>query len=127
MPIPALLLRYSNTTIWRYYAVAPLLGLKSALLPLVFKVRVMRALAKWWDKREEIVTLGFAKAKSFSYEEIKARDFNLDLYGYPHEEEEILEPLELIQQYKSMRHEQEGKINQILGQIMSMLNDKSPS
>ena len=125
MPIPALLLRYSNTTIWRYYAVAPLLGLKSALLPLVFKVRVMRALAKWWDKREEIVTLGFAKAKAFNYEEIKARDFNLDLCGYPHEEEEILDPLEAMSAYQQQRASLNQEIDQVLVQIAAMLGDRA--
>ena len=85
----------------------------------------MRALAKWWDKREEIVTLGFAKAKAFNYEEIKARDFNLDLCGYPHEEEEILDPLEAMSAYQQQRASLNQEIDQVLVQIAAMLGDRA--
>ena len=85
----------------------------------------LSALAKWWDKREEIVTLGFAKAKAFSYEEIKARDFNLDLCGYPHEEEEILDPIEAMSAYQQQRASLNQEIDQVLAQIAAMLRDKA--
>ena len=52
----------------------------------------------WWNNREEINVDGFDKAKKYTAEEIAARNYNIDLCGYPHEEEEILPPKELIQQ-----------------------------
>ena len=54
----------------------------------------------WWNNREEISIDGFDKAKKYTAEEIAARNYNIDLCGYPHEEEEILPPKELIQQYQ---------------------------
>ena len=44
---------------------------------------------KWWNDREEINKDGFDKAKKFSVEEIIAKNYNIDLCGYPHEEEEF--------------------------------------
>ena len=52
---------------------------------------------EWWSNREEITIDGFDKAKKYSVDEIMARTYNIDLCGYPHEEEEILPPKELIQ------------------------------
>ncbi|MGM9917406.1 N-6 DNA methylase, partial [Anaerotignum sp.] len=57
----------------------------------------------WWNNREEINVDGFDKAKKYTAEEIAARNYNIDLCGYPHEEEEILPPKELIQQYQEKR------------------------
>ena len=53
---------------------------------------------EWWSNREEITIDGFDKAKKYSVDEIMARTYNIDLCGYPHEEEEILPPKELIAQ-----------------------------
>ena len=50
---------------------------------------------KWWNDREEINEDGFDKAKKFSVEEIIAKNYNIDLCGYPHEEEEILPPAKI--------------------------------
>ena len=55
----------------------------------------------WWNNRVEINEDGFDKAKKYTFEELKERSFNLDLCGYPHEEEKILPPKELIQQYQA--------------------------
>ena len=60
------------------------------------------AAVNWWNNREEINVDGFDKAKKFTAEEIAARNYNIDLCGYPHEEEEILPPKELIQQYQEL-------------------------
>ena len=55
---------------------------------------------EWWENRQEIQEEGFDKAKKYSIDEIKEKNYNIDLCGYPHEEEEILPPKELIQQYQ---------------------------
>ena len=75
----------------------------------------------WWDNREEINVDGFDKAKKFTAEEIAARNYNIDLCGYPHEEEEILPPKELIQQYQEKRASLNADIDRILAQITEIL------
>lgn len=75
----------------------------------------------WWDNREEINEDGFDKAKKYTFEELKERSFNLDLCGYPHEEEEILPPKELIQQYQEKRASLNAEIDRILAQITDIL------
>ena len=76
---------------------------------------------KWWNDREEINKDGFDKAKKFSVEEIIAKNYNIDLCGYPHEEEEILPPKELIQQYQEKRASLNADIDRILAQITEIL------
>ena len=75
----------------------------------------------WWNSREEINVDGFDKAKKYTIEEIAARNYNIDLCGYPHEEEEILPPKELIQQYQEKRASLNADIDRILAQITEIL------
>ena len=56
-----------------------------------------------------------------SVEEIIAKNYNIDLCGYPHEEEEILPPKELIQQYQEKRASLNADIDRILAQITEIL------
>ena len=49
------------------------------------------------------------------------RTYNIDLCGYPHEEEEILPPKELIQQYQEKRASLNADIDRILAQITEIL------
>lgn len=76
---------------------------------------------EWWRNREAITIDGFEKAKCYTAEEIAARNYNIDLCGYPHEEEEILEPKELIQQYQEKRASLNADIDRILEQITAIL------
>lgn len=76
---------------------------------------------EWWDNREEITIGGFDKAKKYSVEDLKARNYNIDLCGYPHEEEEILPPKELILQYQEKRASLNADIDRILAQITDIL------
>ena len=75
----------------------------------------------WWDNREEINVDGFDEAKKYTTEEIAARNYNIDLCGYPHMEEEILPPKELIQQYQEKRASLNADIDRILAQITEIL------
>ena len=75
----------------------------------------------WWNNRKEINVDGFDKAKKYTAEEIAARNYNIDLCGYPHEEEEILPPKELIQQYQEKRASLNADIDRILAQITEIL------
>lgn len=76
---------------------------------------------KWWKNREEINIDGFDKSKKYTYKEIEERNFNIDLCGFPHEEEEILPPKELIQQYQEKRASLNADIDKILSQITDIL------
>lgn len=75
----------------------------------------------WWYKREEITLEGFDKAKKYTAREIAERNYNIDLCGYPHEEEEILPPDELIRQYQEKRAGLNADIDRILAQITEIL------
>ena len=46
---------------------------------------------------------------------------HIDLCGFPHEEEEILPPKELIQQYQEKRASLNADIDRILAQITDIL------
>ena len=76
---------------------------------------------RWWDNREEISIYGFDKSKKYTAKELEDRNYNIDLCGYPHEEEEILQPKELIQQYQEKRASYNADIDRILGEITSIL------
>lgn len=76
---------------------------------------------EWWKQREEITVDGFDKAKKYTAAELAERGFNIDLCGFPHEEEEILPPKELIQQYQEKRASLNADIDRILAQITDIL------
>lgn len=76
---------------------------------------------EWWENRQEIQEEGFDKAKKYSIDKIKEKNYNIDLCGYPHEEEEILPPKELIQQYQEKRASLNADIDRILAQITDIL------
>ena len=75
----------------------------------------------WWKTREEINVDGFDKAKKYTIEEIKEKKYNIDLCGFPHEEEEILPPDELIRNYQSKRASLNADIDNILSQVSKIL------
>lgn len=79
---------------------------------------------EWWNNRVEINEDGFDKAKKYTIAEIAERKYNLDLCGYPHEEEEILPPDELIKQYRQKRAALNSEIDVILAKVEEMLGIK---
>ena len=77
---------------------------------------------KWWNDRKEITIDGFDKAKQFSYEQLTDElGYNLDQCGYPHEEEEILDPMDLIQRYQEERASLNAEIDRVLADITAIL------
>lgn len=76
---------------------------------------------EWWDNRQEIAIDGFDKAKKYDVQALIDRTYNIDLCGYPHEEEEILPPKELIKQYQEKRASLNAEIDRILAQITEIL------
>ena len=78
----------------------------------------------WWNNRKEIVVDENPKAKKYTFDEIKARNYNIDLCGFPHEEEVILEPNDLITQYQEKRASLNANIDSILLKIKTILESK---
>lgn len=78
---------------------------------------------EWWNNREEIIEDDFPKAKKYTKKELEDMHYNLDLCGYPHEEEEILEPRELIRQFKEKRENLNIEIEQTLAKILEILDE----
>lgn len=79
---------------------------------------------EWWKNRKEISEDGFDKAKKYSAKFLKENGYNLDLCGFPHVEEEILEPKELIAKYTDKKEKLEHEINNILAEIKKLLDIK---
>ena len=80
---------------------------------------------EWWGNREEIIVDDAPKAKKYTAEEIAALGYNIDLCGFPHEEEEILAPQDLIRQYREKRASLDAEIDRVLGEIIALLGDKA--
>ena len=77
---------------------------------------------EWWDNRVAIAENGFDKAKSFTAKELAEElNYNLDQCGYPHEEEEILSPMDLIQRYQEERASLNAEIDRVLAEITEKL------
>ena len=68
------------------------------------KLEHFQPVLDWWNDRQEINEEGFDKAKKFTVQQLTEElGYNLDQCGYPHEEEEILAPMDLIQRYEEQR------------------------
>ena len=76
---------------------------------------------EWWNNRQAIEVDGFDKARKYTVEELQERNFDIDLCKYPHEEEEILPPRELIQQYQAKRASLNADIDRVLANISEIL------
>lgn len=80
----------------------------------------------WWNNRTEINIDGFDKAKKYTAKQlIEDFNYNLDLCGYPHEEEEILDPMDLIQRYQEERASLNAEIDRVLADITKLLRGEN--
>ena len=61
------------------------------------------------------------KARTYTAQELVDRNYNLDLCGYPHKEEEILPPKDLILEYQEKRASLNADIDHILEKITAVL------
>ena len=76
----------------------------------------------WWNNRTEIEEEGFDKAKKYRKEDLENKyNYNIDLCGYPHEEEVILAPHDLIQRYQEERASLNAEIDRVLDEITTLL------
>ena len=80
---------------------------------------------KWWqsDRHSLQDESGNFKAKSYTKEELESRNYNFDLCGYVSEEEEILEPLELMEQIKTERDKLNATLDSIMKQISTIIKE----
>lgn len=77
---------------------------------------------EWWDNRQEINVEGFNKAKKYTVSQLSEElGYNLDQCGYPHEEEEILDPMDLIYEYEERRASLNAEIDRVLADITTIL------
>ena len=81
---------------------------------------------EWWNNRRELTEDGFDKAKKYTVAQLSDElGYNLDQCGYPHEEEEILDPLDLIQRYQEERASLNAEIDRVLAEITAKLGGSS--
>ena len=86
------------------------------------KLEHFQPVLDWWDDRKELEQDGFSKAKKFTVQQLTEElGYNLDQCGYPHEEEEILAPLDLIHRYEEERASLNAEIDRVLAQITNLL------
>ncbi|MBR6052487.1 MAG: SAM-dependent DNA methyltransferase [Clostridia bacterium] len=81
---------------------------------------------EWWNNRQALSVDGFDKSRCFTYKEMtEDLGYNLDQCGFPHEEEEILDPRDLIQRYEEERASLNAEIDRVLSDISALLGGKT--
>lgn len=78
----------------------------------------------WWNARKPLEEDGVPRAAIYAAKDILANDANLDLCGFPHEEEEILPPAELIARYQSERRRLNALVDDKLARILAALEQQ---
>ena len=80
---------------------------------------------QWWESGKQTLQdeSGNFKAKSYTKEELESRNYNFDLCGYVSEEEEILAPLELMEQIKTERDKLNATLDSIMKQISTIIKE----
>lgn len=88
------------------------------------KIEHFKPVINWWNNREEIIIDEFPKSKKYTSKQlIEELNCNLDQCGYPHVEDEILEPQDLITQFKQKRDSYNAEIEETLAKILELLNE----
>ena len=84
--------------------------------------------AAWWNDRQPLNVDGFDKARCFTVEELSGDlGYNLDQCGFPHEEEEILAPMDLIRRYQEERASLNAVVDNALTSFLSGLSGNAAS
>lgn len=77
---------------------------------------------EWWNDRKSISDGEKFKAQEFSTEYlVNEQGCNLDLCGYPREEEEVLDPLDTIREYQEKRATLNAEIDKVLAKLEALL------
>ena len=76
----------------------------------------------WWNDRKEIILEDGPKAQVFTADYLlNEKGCNIDLCGYPHEEEEVLDPLDTIREYQERRAALNAEIDKVLAELEALL------
>ena len=76
----------------------------------------------WWNNREVIPDGEYFKAQKFTADYLlNEQGCNIDLCGYPHEEEEVLDPLDTIREYQERRTPLNAEIDKVLAELEALL------
>lgn len=77
---------------------------------------------EWWNDRKCISDGEKFKAQEFSTDYlVNEQGCNLDLCGYPREEEEVLDPLDTIREYQEKRATLNAEIDKVLAKLEALL------
>lgn len=80
---------------------------------------------EWWNDRKPLEKDGSDKAKCFTAKQLsKELGYNFDQCGFPHEEEEILAPMDLIRRYQEERASLNAEIDRVLEEITEKLGGR---
>ena len=76
----------------------------------------------WWNNREVIPDGEYFKAQKYTADYLlNEQGCNIDLCGYPHEEEEVLDPLDTIREYQERRTTLNAEIDKVLAELEALL------
>ncbi len=80
----------------------------------------------WWDDRQELrdTETDTYKSRYYLVEELRQRGYDLDLCGYPTEEEEVPSPEETIRVFHEKRDSLNARIDQRLIEIEQLLDQR---
>ena len=77
---------------------------------------------EWWNNRKSVSDGENFKAQEFSTDYlVNEQGCNLDLCGYPREEEEVLDPLDTIREYQEKRATLNAEIDKVLAKLEVLL------
>ena len=89
------------------------------------KVEHCQPIIDWWNDRKEIINDEQGeKSKRFTAQQLLDIDCNFDQCKFPKDEEEVLSPDELLQQYHEKRNALDAKIDKTLSKIEQILGIK---
>jgi len=81
---------------------------------------------EWWNDRKPMEIDGKEKARFYTVEELEGLKYDFDkCCPFPHEEEDILTPAELIARYETERSALNEKIDGILAKISAVLEGEA--
>lgn len=108
--------------VW-YYRVDMPEGYKHFSKTKPMKLEHFETCVGWWDQRVEIKDseTDTYKARAYSAPELFERTLDLDLCGYPTEQDEVLSPEETIRRFHEKRDDLNARIDARLGEIEKLL------
>ena len=114
---------YSTKETWFYRLDMPE-GYKHFSKTKPMKLEHIAPISEWWNDRKEIVAENDEKSRCFIVKELVESDFNFDRCKFPKEEEEVLPPKQLLEEYYKKRKALEYQIDKTLQEIQDILGFK---